>query len=172
MSRRKAPTKSKLKEDLLFMECKKEKQLKKATVKDLELMLKKCSSRKNVDCKHFLQKKIRINMGERRVKRWSVPQSLAISYSQVKKMYPVCNFPRKRSMSPVRIKVEKGGLSGYSLKLSLVERRKALDKLVGKYGWGNVVKKLNVLYNYNKNNYPGNALKFRRDMKYVQKVYP
>jgi hypothetical protein len=111
-------------------------------------------------------------MGERKERGWSVPQSLAISYGQVKKMYPSCVF--KSASSPkklVRIKVQKGGLSGYSLKLSLVDRRKALNRLVDIYGWGNIVKKLNVLFVYNKNNHPVNALKFRRDMVYIQKRY-
>jgi len=169
-------TKRRLQEDLLFMECNKENRLKKSSLKQLENMLKKCRARKEIDCKYFLQKKIRMNMRERYNKGWSVPQSLAISYSQVKKMYPVCVFKRKKkSSSPrkkiVRIKVQKGGLAGYSLKLSLVNRRKALHKLVSQYGWGNIVKKLNVLYIYNKNNHPVTALKFRRDMKYVQKMY-
>jgi hypothetical protein len=117
-------------------------------------------------------------MGERKERGWSVPQSLAISYGQVKKMYPSCVFKRRNASSPkksskklVRIKVQKGGLSGYSLKLSLVDRRKALNRLVDIYGWGNIVKKLNVLFVYNKNNHPVNALKFRRDMVYIQKRY-
>ena len=177
---KKKVTKQRLQEDLLFMECNKNNRpnrLKKSSLKQLENMLEKCRARKDIDCKYFLQKKIRMNMRERYNKGWSVPQSLAISYSQVKKMYPTCLFKRKKkSSSPqrkkvVRIKVQKGGLHGYSLKLNLVNRRKALHKLVSQYGWGNIVKKLNVLYIYNKNNHPVNALKFRRDMKYVQKMY-
>lgn len=140
------------------------------------------------NCKSLLQQKIRINMGERKERNWSVPQALAISYSQIRKKYPECQFkkspkrrspkrrassPKRRSpkrsvRSPVRIKARKGGLHGYSLKMSLKERRSILDKLVKVYGRSNIIKKLNLLYVYNKNNQPANALKFRRDMIYIQ----
>lgn len=162
----------KMRKDLVFMECASNRAIRNKSKNQLELMIKKCRKSKNIDCKHFLQKKIKVNMGERKERGWSVPRSLAISYSQVKKMYPSCDF--KSASSPkklVRIKVQKGGLSGYSLKLSLVDRRKALNRLVDIYGWGNIVKKLNVLFVYNKNNHPANALKFRRDMVYIQKRY-
>lgn len=159
----------KLREDLVFMECGKSKTVKLKTKKQIELIAEKCK-KKEVDCKYFLQKKIRVNMKEREVKQWSVPQALAISYSQVKKMFPSCDFEGK-TKSPVRIKVQKGGLEGYSLKLKVVDRKKALDKLVLKHGWGNVVKKLNLLAIYSKNNYPANSLKFRKDMGYVQLKY-
>jgi len=222
----------KLKRDLIFMECGKSKTVKLKSQKQLDLIAEKCK-KKNVDCRYFLQKKIRMNMRERGDQKWSVPQALAISYSQVKKMFPRCKFARKeidspmrKSLSlssmtviklrqkaktmnckgysrmkkselvsliksckskspirspirsirkspklPVRIKVEKGGLAGYSLKLKLSDRKKVLDKLVQQHGWGNVVKKLNVLYIYNKNKYPANALKFKEDMKHVQVKY-
>lgn len=120
-------------------------------------------------CKSLLQKKIRINMGERRERNWSVPQALAISYSQIRRKYPECQF--KKTNSPLRIKspAKRGGLHGYSLKLSLKDRRNILDRLVKVYGYSNIIKKLNLLYVYNKNNHPENALKFRRDMLYVQR---
>lgn len=164
-------TVEKLKRNALFMECEKNSVINKMSKKQVENLIEKCQKRKDIDCKYFLQKKIRVNMKERKERNWSVPQSLAISYSQVKKMYPSCVFKRESPQKPVRIKVEKGGLKGYSLKLNLKDRRKELDRLVGIYGWGNIVKKLNVLYIYNKNNYRSNALKFRRDMVYVQKKY-
>ena len=110
-------------------------------------------------CKSLLQQKIRINMGERKERNWSVPQALAISYSQIRKKYPECQFKksskrrrssspkrRVRFKSPVRIKAKKGGLHGYSqmslmgglheysLKMSLKERRSILDRLVKVYG--------------------------------------
>ena len=106
-------------------------------------------------------------MRERKERNWSVPQALAISYSQIRRKYPACQF--KKSSSPVRIKAQKGGLHGYSLKLKLKDRRNILDKLVKVYGYSNIIKKLNLLYVYNKNNYPENAQKFRRDMIYIQK---
>ena len=164
----------KIVKDLIFMECATNRSVRNKSKKQLDLILTKCRKNKNIDCKHFLQKKIKVNMMERKDRGWSVPQSLAISYSQVKKMYPSCGFKRKNDSSPkklVRIKVQKGGLSGYTLKLNLADRRRELNRLVGIYGWGNIVKKLNVLYIYNKNNQPANALKFRRDMKYIQKKY-
>lgn len=136
--------------------------------------------KRSPNCKALLQNKIRINMGERKERNWSVPQAIAISYSQIKKKYPACQFkkrspkrsPKRRSSSPkrtqIRIKAKKGGLHGYSLKLNLKERRNILDRLIKVYGHSNIIKKLNLLYVYNKNNYPDNALKFRRDMLYVQ----
>ena len=78
---------------------------------------------------------------------------------------------RSKSKSRVRIHIEKGALPGYSLSLKRSDRREILDKLVKKYGWSNIVKKLNVLYIYNMNRYPVNAGKFRRDMYYIQKKF-
>lgn len=124
--------------------------------------------KRSPNCKSLLQEKIRINMRERKERKWSVPQALAISYSQIRRKYPECQF-KKRSSSPIRIKAKKGGLHGYSLKLSLKERRSILDKIVKIYGPTNIIKKLNLLYVYNKNNHPENALKFRKDMVYVQR---
>ena len=77
----------------------------------------------------------------------------------------------KRKVRSVKIYTKEGGLSGYSLHLKRVERRKILDKLVKKLGVGNIVKKLNVLYIYNMNKHVDNAAKFKRDMYYIQKKY-
>jgi len=71
----------------------------------------------------------------------------------------------------VKIHLEKNALPGYSLSIKKDERRKILDKLVNKFGWVNIVRKLNVLYIYNKNKHPKTAMKFRRDMKYIQKYF-
>ena len=71
----------------------------------------------------------------------------------------------------VKIHLEKNALPGYSLSIKKDERRKILDKLVKKFGLVNIVRKLNVLYIYNKNKYPKTAMKFRRDMKYIQKYF-
>ena len=127
--------------------------------------------KKSPNCKYLLQEKIRINMRERKDRNWSVPQALAISYSQIRRKYPACQFKKSSSpkRSPVRIKAQKGGLHGYSLKLKLRDRRNILDRLVKIYGYSNIIKKLNLLYVYNKNNHPENALKFRRDMIYIQR---
>ena len=43
-----------------------------------------------LECKKKLQDKIRVNMRHRDDKGWSQQQAIAISYSQVKKKYPVC----------------------------------------------------------------------------------
>jgi len=160
---------NKLKKEYKFMEC--GKKIPK-TKNELELNIRKCKKRKNIDCNYFLKKKIKTNMKERKIKGWSKKQAIAISYSQIKRFYPICTF--KRNDLPkkiVRIKVEKGSLHGYSLKLKLSERRKILNTLVNIYGLNNIVKKLNVLYVFNKNRYPNNAMKFRRDMQYIQKIY-
>ena len=74
-------------------------------------------------------------------------------------------------MSSVRIHLEKNALPGYTLSLKQTERRQILSKLSKKLGWGNVVKKLNVLYIFNKNKHPETAAKFRKDMKYIQKQF-
>lgn len=76
---------------------------------------------------------------------------------------------KSRSKSRVRIPVKKGALAGYTIADSLQKRREILKKIAKKDGWSKVVKRLNVLYIYNKNNHPENAMKFRRDMFYVQK---
>ena len=127
--------------------------------------------KKSPNCKYLLQEKIRINMRERKDRNWSVPQALAISYSQIRRKYPACQFKKSSSPKrrPVRIKAQKGGLHGYSLKHKLRDRRNILDRLVKIYGYSNIIKKLNLLYVYNKNNHPENALKFRRDMIYIQR---
>lgn len=75
------------------------------------------------------------------------------------------------STSLVRIKITKGNLPGYTLKKSVKERRAILEELAKKDSWGTIVKRLNVLYIYNKNRYPETASKFRRDMKYIQRKF-
>ena len=42
------------------------------------------------NCKAALKNKIRINMSERHAWGWSVPQALAVSYSQVRARSPEC----------------------------------------------------------------------------------
>ena len=79
--------------------------------------------------------------------------------------------PKPTSKSLIRIPVTKGSLHGYNLDDKRVERRKILRKLAKKDTWETVVKRLNVLYIYNKNRHPEIAGKFRRDMKYIQKEF-
>jgi hypothetical protein len=71
----------------------------------------------------------------------------------------------------VKIHLEKNALPGYSLSLKKDERRKILNKLAKKLGWVNIVRKLNVLFIYNKNKHPKTANKFKQDMKYIQKQF-
>jgi hypothetical protein len=80
------------------------------------------------------------------------------------------SIPRK-SKSKVRIPVTKGKLEDYSLSDTMEHRRKILRKLAKRDTWEEIVKRLNVLYIYNKNRYPENAMKFKRDMKYIQRLY-
>ena len=48
-------------------------------------------------CKDLLQKKIRINILEFKKGRWKSPkQAVAVSYSQIRKRFPECLFPRKK----------------------------------------------------------------------------
>lgn len=78
---------------------------------------------------------------------------------------------RKKSKSKVKIQLKKGALNGYTLKKSMKDRRQLLVKISKKDSWQKVVKRLNVLYIYNKNKYPENASKFRKDMKYIQNYF-
>lgn len=49
------------------------------------------SKKLSAKCKKFLQKKIRINMGEYKSGRFkSRAQALAVSYSQMRKKFPKC----------------------------------------------------------------------------------
>jgi Mg-chelatase subunit ChlI len=73
-------------------------------------------------------------------------------------------------MKTLNIKLKKGKLDGYSLKDSMSDRRKVLKKYVKIYGSGDVIKRLNILYIFNRNNYPTTANKFHRDMVFVQKL--
>lgn len=48
-------------------------------------------------CKKRLSEKIKINMSERKSRGWSIPQAIAISYSQVIKSFPRCKSKLKKS---------------------------------------------------------------------------
>ena len=67
----------------------------------------------------------------------------------------------------MKIVLEKGKLAGYSLSDPITIRRKILAKYA-KENWGKVVKRLNVLVLFNKNKHPTTALKFKKDMIFIQ----
>jgi hypothetical protein len=75
------------------------------------------------------------------------------------------------SRSKVRIPVQKGKLPNYHLSDPKEYRRNILNKIAKKDTWEEVVKRLNVLYIYNKNKHPEIASKFKRDMKYIHNLY-
>ena len=73
--------------------------------------------------------------------------------------------------SVVRIKLTPGALAGYTLNDKVADRRKVLARYAKQKGWGEVVKRLNVLYIYNKNKRPETASKFKRDMRFIQRTF-
>lgn len=73
--------------------------------------------------------------------------------------------------SKVKISLKKGSLPGYSLKLKRNERRLVLLKIAKKDTPQKVIKRLNVLFIFNKNKHPITANKFKRDMKFIQKTF-
>ena len=75
------------------------------------------------------------------------------------------------SKSKVRLHVEKGSLPGYFLADKQSHRRQILKKLAKRDTWGTIVKRLNVLYIYNKNRHPDTAAKFKRDMKFIHNEF-
>lgn len=75
------------------------------------------------------------------------------------------------SRSKVRIPTKKGKLPDYHLSDTKEHRRNILHKIAKKDTWEEVVKRLNVLYIYNKNKHPEIASKFKRDMKYIHDLY-
>jgi hypothetical protein len=79
--------------------------------------------------------------------------------------------PKPTSKSKVRLHVEKGSLPGYFLADKQSHRRKILTKLAKRDTWETIVKRLNVLYIYNKNRHPDIAAKFRRDMKFIHNEF-
>ena len=81
---------------------------------------------------------------------------------------------RKKSRSPVRIKIKrKGELTslGYRMKKSPSERHKALAKAVRKYGYSGVMKKINALYVFNKNQRPYLAKIAQNDKQYLKNYH-
>lgn len=77
----------------------------------------------------------------------------------------------------IRYKPKKGTLSkyGYHAANTLTLRRQALKRAIkaynkkGKNGKNIAIRKLNLIYVYNRNRYPSTAKKFKQDMKWVQK---
>ena len=69
----------------------------------------------------------------------------------------------------VHISVKKGKLPGYHILDPKKTRRIVLNKIVKKDTLGKVIKRVNALYVFNKNNYPNLAKKFKKDVLYLQK---
>lgn len=74
--------------------------------------------------------------------------------------------------SLLNIHLRKHSLDGYSLSLDKKSRRAILYKLSKIDGWGTIVKKLNILRIFNKNNHPDIYDKISRDIKYVHTLKP
>lgn len=74
-----------------------------------------------------------------------------------------------KTLPPIK---DKGFLTqfGYHLKLTSTERRSALRKAVRKYGGLAVIRHLNLIRNYNKNNKSAHA-KYTSDLEYVSELY-
>jgi hypothetical protein len=71
----------------------------------------------------------------------------------------------------IHISVKRGGLSGYSIHDLRKDRRKVLVKIAKRDTFGKVIRRLNVLYIFNKNRNIILADKFKRDLKYIEKLY-
>lgn len=72
----------------------------------------------------------------------------------------------------VKIKLDPNKhIDGYTISDPAVIRRRALCRAIKVRGHVPLIRRLNVLYIYNKNKHPKNAMIFRRDMKFVQTVY-
>ena len=77
-----------------------------------------------------------------------------------------------RAKTPVRIHLKSiGALTkfGYHANKSATVRRAALAKAATANGYTEVIRRLNVLYIYNKNKHPTMAAKFKADMHWLQK---
>ena len=80
--------------------------------------------------------------------------------------------PRSRSSAPVRIVIKhKGTLGRYGYHgvkvLPVAARREALRRAAVDLGWLYLVRKLNALYVFNKNRFPGLAARFMADRKFA-----
>ena len=81
---------------------------------------------------------------------------------------------KRKSRSPVRIKLRKTHALtrfGYSMNDNAMERRKALTRAVKKYGYLPVMRRVNVLYIYNKNLHPRLAAKMTADKIWLKNKY-
>ena len=82
--------------------------------------------------------------------------------------------PRKsasKSLPFKKISLKKGVLAGYHINDGVRHRRAILKQhmLDGNETYGNIVKRLNVLAIFNKNNHPEYTKKYREDMAWVQR---
>ena len=73
----------------------------------------------------------------------------------------------------IEVSLKKGLLSstGYSVKNSLVKRRKSLKKLVKKEGALKAFRQLNLVAVYNKNSAPGKSKTFKRDRNWIRRSF-
>lgn len=79
---------------------------------------------------------------------------------------------KAKSKPTTRIVLEHRGVLGAFgyhavASLSLQERRAALHRAASSLGWPYLVKRLNVLYIFNKNRHPALAAKFKADRMYA-----
>lgn len=77
---------------------------------------------------------------------------------------------KKKDSFKIKLKLKKGSLKGYSLKLKRTDRRKILLDLIKKVDPIIIRKRLNILYIFNKNKYPEKAEKYKRDYSYIKKI--
>lgn len=88
-----------------------------------------------------------------------------------KSVKPKSAKPSIKTKTPVRIKLTSiGSLTkfGYHPDRSPTVRHAALRKAFKANGFTEVIRRLNVLYIYNKNKHPALAAKYRTDMHWVQ----
>ena len=82
---------------------------------------------------------------------------------------------KPKTKTKLNLKLKKGQLIKHGYvnvkKLSLAERKKAIDKAVKEYGRLTVIRKLNILRTLHKNKNPMLSKKHGVDMKYVQTKY-
>ena len=97
------------------------------------------------------------------------------SLKKVKSLKSLKKIKRKsKSRSRVRIPItHPGGLHGYHVDLLQKQRRRILHSLLSKRRatYSELIKRLNVLYIYNKNRHPSISKRVKRDINYIQKKF-
>ena len=89
----------------------------------------------------------------------------------LKKMRNKCNT--KKYKCNILFHLEKGTLTkfGYSMKNTMKKRHISLKKAIKHIKPLSVYRKLNALYVLNKNKHPKNASIFKKDAKWIKKLY-